>query len=113
MSEEKRGSERIEVLGALQGDATVVQPIVVRQLSAGGAQFESRVPMHIDSAHDFRLVLGDRAVVVKGRVAHCEIVDVDQEGVTYRAGIEFVDPPPRTVAAIVDYLETMKAERTK
>jgi hypothetical protein len=111
MPHEKRATERLEILGALQGDATVVQSIAVRQLSAGGAQIESRVSMHLDSVHDFRLVLGDRAVIAKGRVVHCEISDVDQDGVVYRAGIEFLDPPERVARAIAEYVEGMKAER--
>ena len=45
--------------------------------------------------NDICLTLGARSVVVKGRVAHCSISDVDQEMVAYRSGIEFIDPPER------------------
>ena len=46
----------------------------------GGAQIETMFPLHLDSLHDFRLTLGDRSIVVKGRVAHCSISDVEEAG---------------------------------
>jgi hypothetical protein len=108
---EKRSSERIEILGALSGAATVVQPITIKELSTGGGQIEARFALHVDSLHEFRLSLGDRSIVLKGRITHCRIADVDQEGVVYRAGVEFIDPPERTAAVLSEFIEDLKAAR--
>jgi len=34
---------------------------------------------------------GERSIVLKGRVAHSRISDGEQENVTYRSGIEFIE----------------------
>src|SRR5687768_18024780 len=100
MASDKRDSERVEFLGALQGEVMVFQPAAIRQMSHGGMQVETSCPLQLDSLHDFRLTLGDRSVVVKGRIAHSRISDVDQDVITYRTGIEFIEPSERVAAAI-------------
>jgi hypothetical protein len=111
MAEEKRDAERIEILGELHGEVMVFQPMAIKEISRGGAQIETTFPLHLDSLHDFRLTLEDRSIVVKGRVAHCHITDVDQELVTYRSGIEFIEPAERVFAVISDFIEAIKAGR--
>lgn len=108
---DKRDAERIQILGELHGEVMVYEPMVIKEIARGGAQIETRFQLHLDSLHDFRLSLGDRSVVVKGRVAHCSITDVDQELVTYRSGIEFVEPSERVDAAIHEFIEAIKAGR--
>jgi hypothetical protein len=108
---EKRDSERLNMLGELHGEVMVFQPMTIREISIGGAQIETAFPLQLDSLHDFRLTLGDRSVVVKGRVAHCSISDVDQELVTYRSGIEFVEPSERIAAVISDFIGAVKDGR--
>jgi len=107
----KRDSERIQILGELHGEVMVFQPMTIREISRGGAQVETAIPLQLDSLHDFRLTLGDRSVIVKGRVAHCSISDVDQELVTYRSGIEFVEPPERFVEVISGFIDAIKDGR--
>jgi PilZ domain len=107
----KRDGERIQILGELNGEVMVYEPMVIKEIARGGAQIESRFPLHLDSLHDFRLTLGDRSVVVKGRVAHCSISDVDQELVTYRSGIEFVEPLERVDTVIREFIEAIKTGR--
>jgi PilZ domain-containing protein len=85
----------------------VFEPITITEISRGGAQIESTFPLQLDSLHEFRLVLGDRSVVVKGRVVHCSISDVDPDNVVYRSGVEFVDPAERVEAAIVDFMSAI------
>jgi hypothetical protein len=111
MAEDRRAAARVEILGELSGEATVSQPLVIRELGPHGAQVETSYPLHVDSVHEFRLALGDTAVVLRARVAHCHISDIDQTGVVYRAGIEFVDPPSRTAQVIASFLAGMKLER--
>src|SRR5438093_11790971 len=82
---EKRDNERIPILGELHGEVMVFQPVAIKEISRGGAQVETAFPLHLDSLHEFRLTLGERSVVLKGRVAHCSISVVDQERVTTRS----------------------------
>ncbi len=108
MTRDKRDGERIEILGELHGEVMIFQPMAIREISRGGAQIETSFPLHVDSLHDFRLTLGDQSVVVKGRVAHCSISDVDQEIVLYRSGIEFVEPSvpvQQVIAGFVDAIQ--------
>jgi hypothetical protein len=107
----KREQERIQILGELHGEVMMFQPVAIKEISVGGAQLETMFPLQIDSLHDFRLSLGDRSVVVKGRVAHCRISDVDQELVTYRSGVEFIEPSERVSEVVRDFIESIKAGR--
>src|SRR3954449_10303668 len=97
-ADDKRDTHRLQIPGDLRGEVTVFQPMAIKEISRGGAQIETGFPLQLDSLHDFRLSLGDRFIVVKGRVAHCSISDVDQELVLYRAGIEFIEPAERVAA---------------
>ena len=89
----------------------VFQPMTVREISQGGVQVETGFPLQLDSLHEFRLSLGDRSVILKGRVVHCSIADVDQELVIYRSGVEFVEPPDRVAGAISDFIAAMRDGR--
>ncbi len=89
----------------------VFLPMAIKELSVAGAQVETAFQLHLDSLHDLRLTLGDRSVVVKARVVHCSISDVEQEGVVYRSGVEFVEPSDRVHGAIADFIEAVLAGR--
>lgn len=111
MAHEKRDTDRIPILGELRGEIMVFEPMAIKEISGGGAQVDTRFPLQIDSLHDLRLTLGEQSVVVKGRVAHCRISDVDQDVVMYRSGIEFVEPAARVQAVILNFLDAIKAGR--
>jgi hypothetical protein len=51
-------------------------------------------------------------VILKGRVVHSRISEVDQDIVTYMSGVEFVEASDRVVGAIAEYLETVRANRS-
>jgi hypothetical protein len=107
----QRHTERFEILGGLPGEVMVAQRIAITEISQDGAQIETGFPLHLDSLHDFRLTLGGRSVVVKGRVAHCRISDVDQELVVYRSGIDFVEVSDPVSDAICDFMAAIKNGR--
>ena len=109
---DKRDTERIPILGDLRGDIMVFEPLQVREISRGGASIETRFPLVIDSLHELRLTLGTQSVVLKGRVAHSRIADMDQELITYRSGIEFIDASERVRQVISDFLDTLKTMRS-
>lgn len=111
MTTNRRDTERIDLLGALQGEVMVFQPTTIRQISPGGLEVETGFPLQLDSLHDFRLTLSDRSLVVKGRVVHSSIADVDQDVVIYKSGIEFVDTPDHVRRAIDEFLDAVKQFR--
>jgi len=108
---DKRDTERIQILGELHGEVMVFQPMVIKEISRGGCQVETGFPLQLDSLHEFRLTLGERSVVVKGRVAHCSISDVDQEIVLYRSGIEFTEPSDRVFGVINHFITAVQDGR--
>jgi len=113
IDDNKRDSERIELAGALGGEVMVFQPTAIKQISQGGMQCETGFPLQLDSLHDFRLTLGERSIVVKGRVAHSHISDVDQDIVTYRSGIEFIEPSERVASVIAEFIELLRQQRER
>ena len=106
-----RGNERIQILGELHGEVMVFQPLIIKEIGRGGIQVETGFPLQLDSLHEFRLTLGDSSVVVKGRVAHCSISDVDQESVLYRSGVEFVEPSERVFGVIDGFISAVQTGR--
>jgi hypothetical protein len=111
MAENRRETERIQILGALPGDATVHQSINVKELSRSGAQIETTFPLQLNSLHEFRLALGSQSVIVRGRVVHCSIQDIDPDSVIYRAGVEFIDMPRWVADALEQFLDAVKTGR--
>ena len=111
VGKEKRDTERIQILGDLLGEVMVFQPMAIKDISRGGAQVETTFPLHLDSLHDFRLTLGDRSIIVKGRVSYCSISDVEHEGVLYRSGIEFIEPSERVTTVIGDFIDAVVSGR--
>jgi hypothetical protein len=99
------------MIGRLEGEVMVFQPMVIKEVSLGGAMVETRFPLHLNSLHDLRLELGPRSVVVKGRVVHSQISDVDDDVVIYWTGIEFIEPSEHASSAIADFLKSVKTER--
>jgi hypothetical protein len=110
-TDDKRDRERLEILGELHGEVMVFQPLSIKEISRGGCLVETVFPLHINSLHDIRLTLGEQSVVLKGRVAHCSISDVDQEAVHYKSGLEFIEPTERIRDVIVEFIETIRAGR--
>ncbi len=110
-SDNRRGAERFEILGKLQGEVMMFAPMAIKELSASGAQIETAFPLQLDSLHDLRLALGDVSVVLKARVVHCRISDVVHDTLTYRSGVEFIALDARLHAAIDEYCGTIRDGR--
>jgi len=111
MDNEKREMPRVDILGRLAGEVSVLAPIVIHDISRTGAQVECAFPLILGSGHELRLYLGDDPVVVKARVAHCHIADLGHELVRYVAGVEFVDLTPHAASAIGAYIQRLERER--
>ena len=108
---DQREAPRLDLLGVLSGEVLVPQPTRITQISSVGMQVETGFSLQLDSVHDFRLMLGGQSFVVKGRVVHSRISDVDRDVVVYRSGIEFVDASQGVVAAIARVVEQMRQQR--
>jgi len=110
--EPKRDTERIPV-PSLHGEVKVFQPMTILDISHGGAQIETPFPLQLDSLHDFRLSLGERSVVVKGRIAHCHIGELQEGVVLYRTGVEFIEPSEHVQTAVSDFVDALRAGRNR
>jgi hypothetical protein len=108
---DKRERERVAILGELRGEVMVFQPMTILDISTGGAQIETTFPLQLNSLHDIRLTLGDRSIVVKGRIAHCHVGELEELRVEYRTGIEFIDPPDHARKTIAEFVESLKTQR--
>ena len=89
---ESRTTPRVPIPPQVTGEVTVYQPMSILDLSIAGAQIETPVPLLNDSMHDFRLTLEDGSVIVKGRIAYCQVGELRKGVVMYRCGVEFVEP---------------------
>ena len=109
---EKRDRERVPLAGQVTGEVMVFQPVTILDISRGGAQVETPFALQLDSLHDFRLSLGERSVVVKGRIAHCHIGELTESSALYRTGVEFVEPSEHVLAAIAEFIAHLKQRRS-
>ena len=111
MPADHRESPRLDLLGTLPGEVSVLAPIAIRDISQTGVLGESAYPLLIGSAHQLRLHLGSSTVVVTARVARCEVADLRHELVRYVAGLEFIDLPPHAAAAIAAFIDDVLQQR--
>ena len=112
MAGNKRDRERVPLEGQVRGEVMVFQPMTILDISVGGAQIETAFALQLDSLHDFRLTLGNRSIVVKGRIAHCHIGQLTDVTALYRTGVEFVDLTEHARNAIAAFVTATKYSRT-
>ena len=105
----KRDNERVPVPSPLHGEVKVFQPMTILDVSHGGAQIETPFALQLDSLHDFRISLGERSIVVKGRIAHCHIGELQEGIVLYRTGVEFIENSDHVQTALEHFVEALKA----
>ena len=107
----KRDNERVPVPSPLHGEVKVFQPMTILDVSHGGAQIETPFALQLDSLHDFRISLGERSIVVKGRIAHCHIGELKEGIVLYRSGVEFIENTGHAQAALDHFVEALKTSQ--
>jgi hypothetical protein len=110
MSNDRRRSSRIEILGRLQGRVVAMDtPIVVREISLGGMQIESGLVFTAGDIHEFHLTLGDGSQIpLRGRVMHSrETVGADGK-TTFLTGLQFVDDDATESDAVSDIIDHLK-----
>ena len=106
--ENKRDNERVPVPSPLHGEVKVFQPMTILDVSHGGAQIETPFALQLDSLHDFKISLGNRSIVVKGRIAHCHIGELREGVVLYRTGVEFIENSVHVQTALEHFIEALK-----
>jgi hypothetical protein len=106
---ERRAEARTEIFSDLRGEVMIYQVMTVRQISHTGVLVDTTFPLHIDSLHDVRLSLATASIVLKGRVAHCAVAGMDGGFVSYRAGLEFVEPNAAARLAIAQFIDALKS----
>ena len=89
----------------MRGEVMVFESAEISEVSRGGMLVETGFPLQLDSLHDFRFTLGVQSIVVKGRVVHSSISEVNHDVVTYRSGVEFVEPSGHVATAIADFVD--------
>jgi hypothetical protein len=109
---EKRDRERVPLEGDVRGEVMVFQPMTIRDISMDGAQIETAFALQLGSLHDFRFSLGDRSVLVKGRIAHCHIGQLTDVTALYRTGVEFVTLTEHARMAIADFVLAARYARS-
>ena len=87
----------------------VYQPITILGITDDGMRMEAAFALQNDSLHEFRLVLSPRSVVVKGRIARCEVAELRDGVVRYWCGVEFVDPAPHVLDTIREFVAVHNA----
>ncbi len=108
-----RRAPRLEILGEIQGEVMVYEPMTITDISRTGAQIETAFPLRIDSLHDFRMVLGSRSIIVKARIVHAHVCDVEDGTTIYRAGIEYVQPSAHVTEAIGAFVDGIVSGRNR
>jgi hypothetical protein len=108
---DKREKERVSPTSQLEGAVMVFQPMTITEISHNGAQVETPFPLQLDSLHEFRLSLGERSVVVKGRIVHCYVGELRNDVTVFRSGIEFVEPSEPVRHAIAAFVDTLSTAR--
>jgi hypothetical protein len=76
-------------------------------------RIETRFALQLDALHDFRLTIGEQSVVVRGRVVHSHISEVDQDVVVYVSGVQFIELSPHATTVINEFLELLRLARLK
>src|SRR3990170_2475032 len=106
--ENKRDTERVPVPSPLYGEVKVFQPMTILDVSGAGAQIETPFALQLDSLHEFRISLGERSVVVKGRIAHCHIGELKDGVAIYCTGVEFVEVSDHVQSALEDFVQALR-----
>src|SRR5215467_4979586 len=109
--ENRRDRERVPVPSPLYGEVMVYQPMTILDISKGGLQIETPFQLQLDSLHDFKISLGERSIVVKGRIAHCHIGELAEGVVLYRTGVEFIENSDHAQSAIEAFVDALRLSR--
>ena len=101
---DRRYRPRFEIVGELSGTLETVLQLPLRNVSTGGALFESHVALAADSIHRLTWKCEDRETAVQIRVRHVSVNASADGEQTYLVGIEFLSLNPVIVEQIEGWL---------
>jgi hypothetical protein len=90
-------------------------PARVLDISAGGVQVEVGTSLRPEADCELRVQLAEGEIVVRARVRRCRawgfgLDESDRRVLLYRAGLQFNDLPPESLAMLRRYFETPEAQ---
>jgi hypothetical protein len=110
MSDDRRRSPRIELLGRLHGHSVSLDlPVRVVQISLGGMAIETAVSFPVGAMHLFRLTLGDDSTTeLVGRVMHSRNTAPDGATPVFTTGVQFVEGDDESGGALGDLISRVQ-----
>jgi hypothetical protein len=89
----------------ISGVVRVQVPLLVKDLSLGGAHLVVKAHVEAGSVHDFMLDLGGSPFLATGRIVRCEPV---ASGTGHDVAVEFTSMEARDQARLTAYIERTK-----
>lgn len=111
--QDKRDFRRIDLFASLHGEVTVTHPVEIREISARGMRVATKFALNRNAHHEFRLTIGDRSAVVRGRVVHTRPSETDEGIGVFLSGIEFLEVTEASQSLINGFLELMRLAEVK
>lgn len=110
MTDDRRRSPRIELMGRLHGHSVSLDlPLKVTQISLGGMAIETSVSFPVGAVHRFRLTLGDDSTTeLTGRVMHSRNTAADGAPPLFHTGIQFVDEQESHEDVVEDLIKRVR-----
>ena len=105
--QDRRRSPRVQIFGKLHGQLVAVDvPITVTEISLGGLSLETPIEFPVGIVHEFSLTLGDGSLVtVRGRVAHCRRILMQDDSQNYAVGVQFIDDEAAEIDAVISSIQ--------
>ena len=100
---DRRSGTRFEIIGRLPSTVDTVTPVIMRNLSRGGALFEAHWRLPVNSRHTVRLDSAAGPADVQIEVRSVRHAPGANDGPRFLLGVEFVDPD-HTLLEIIDGL---------
>ena len=106
---DRRVGTRFEIVGELWGSVHALEPLLVCNLSLGGALVESLAPLPVGSVQPVRMSRGAETAEVRATVRHLSPIHLQGGGSRYRVGLEFVDVDEQAAGWIGGFIEEHRA----
>jgi hypothetical protein len=100
MSPDRRSRPRLEVVGTLPASLNVSNDVHIINIGPGGALIESTLPALVGSTREVTLTLNGESVRFNARVRHLTLLAGEGSENQYHIGLEFLEPPDASVAAL-------------
>ncbi len=100
---ERRAVPRIEPKQPLAASVFIDQPARILDISSRGAQIELAAALRPSGACDLRIRFAEAEFAARAKVLRCrawEVGEDDHRGILYRAGLQFDELDPESLACL-------------